>query len=335
LQRVLLVKGDQGLGNRILSLLSAILLARITERQLVVDWRDPFYSDGQRNAFRDLFVLDAPSLEPPSLPDTDSVRPSVWRGHLHEPASAVRRRLTGAGGRGPRAWMPLCVDLERVDHPEQVLVFTCYHERIDPLRRFLTGALAGLRRLPTDAILRHLWDVHLSLASPLQARVDAFRRTHLDRPTIGVHVRASDRRTRRNAIEAAVARLLAADPQRRIFLATDNRNVLQDFGARFRDVVSTDKWYPPPGEPMHAHPARPDPIRDGADALVDLSLLAACDALVVDSTSSFGRLAALRSVARPGEVVDLHPGRLLPPIVRRALLRVHDELVVWRLGRGR
>jgi hypothetical protein len=334
LQRFLVVKGDQGLGNRILSLLSAVLLARLTERRLVVDWRDPFYSPGERDAFHELLVLDAPSLEPESLPDTDSVRPSVWRGMLHESASAMRRRLN-VPARAPRGWVPLCVDLARIDHPEHVLVFTCYHEQIDPLRRFMTGALAELRRLPTDEILRRLWAETLSLASPLQERVDTFRRAFLDgRPSVGVHVRASDRRTRRGAIEATVARLITADARRRIVLATDNADVLRDFSARFRDVVSIDKWYPPAGEPMHGHPGRPDPIRDAADALVDLSLLAACDALVVDSRSSFGRLAALRSVARHGGVVDVYPGRVLPPIVRRALLRVRDEVVARCGDRG-
>ena len=46
-----LVKGDQGLGNRILCLLSATLLARLTGRQLVIDWRDPIYSADGRDAF--------------------------------------------------------------------------------------------------------------------------------------------------------------------------------------------------------------------------------------------------------------------------------------------
>jgi hypothetical protein len=337
-ERYLVVKGDQGLGNRILSLLSALLLARLTGRRLVVDWRDPFYASGGRDAFAELLVLRRASSRSGSLPEevleTDSVRPAVWRGHLHEHASAMRARLGGATI-GPRGWRPLCVDLERIDHAEHVLVFLCFHDRVDDLRRFVTGELAPLRRLSTDAILRLLWDENLALAAPLQARVDTFRRDHLDHTAIGVHVRASDKRTRTRAIESAVRRLVAAEPDRRIFVATDNADVLRRYLTCFRNVVATDKPYPPPGEPMHAHPARPDPIRDAADALVDLHLLAACGALVIDSRSSFGRLAALRSAAPRRRIVDVHPGRLLPRIVRKGLLRVRDEVVGRRLARGR
>ena len=123
-------------------------------------------------------------------------------------------------------------------------------------------------------------------------------------------------------------------PGLRIFLATDNADVLRRYRARFPDVVATDKWYPPPGEIMHAHEGRPDRVQDAADALVDMHLLAACDRLIVDSRSSFGRLAALRSRAAPEHVIDLHPGRFLPPVVNRGLLRVRDAVVESSLGRA-
>lgn len=334
--RYLVVKGDQGLGNRILSVLSAILLARITGRQLVVDWRDPFYSDGQRDAFPALFALDPslPSASLDALPGDDSVRPAVWRGRLHESAATMRDRVLGARAKSPRGWIPLCVDLDRVDHTERVVVFLCYYEQIDPLRRYLTGDLAPLRALSTAEILRRLWSDHLPPSPEIAARVDAVRRAHVDRPTLGVHVRATDRQTRAAAIETAAARFVAADPRLRIFLASDNVDVLRRFRGRFGDVVATAKWYPPPGERMHGHHDQPDPVRAAADALVDLHLLATCDRLIVDSRSSFGRLAALRSTAPAEHVIDVHPGRLLPAVVSGALLRVRDAIVDARLGRA-
>ena len=42
-KRYLLVKGIAGLGNRILSVLNGILYARLSDRLLFVDWRDPDY----------------------------------------------------------------------------------------------------------------------------------------------------------------------------------------------------------------------------------------------------------------------------------------------------
>lgn len=323
--RCVLVKGDLGLGNRILCLLSALLLARLTGRRLLVDWRDPLYARDGGNAFPELLASDlaAPLDE---LPDTDSVAPRVWCGRLDATAHEMRREVFGPTWVDPLVWERFSIDLARIDRPERVLVFTSFFEQIDPLRRFLTGPHAALRRLSTDALLCRLWDEHLSLAPALRARVDGFRAGSLDRPSIGVHVRASDRRTRATAIERTVASSVMRRPELTVFLASDNRDVVERYRRRFPRVVTTPKWYPPPGEPMHDHPDRPDGLQGAGDALVDLHLLAACDHLVVDSRSSFGRLAALRSAAGRGAVVDLHPGRHVPLALRRHAMRLRTRL---------
>lgn len=323
--RYVLVKGDLGLGNRILCLLSALLLARLTGRRLLVDWRDPLYARDGGNAFPELFSCDlaAPLDE---LPNTDSVAPRAWRGRLDATAHELRREVFGPTWVDPLAWEPFSIDLARIDRPERVLVFTSFFDLIDPLRRFLTGPHAALRRTSTDALLRRLWDEHLSLAPALRARVDAFRASALDGPSIGVHVRASDLRTRDTAIERAVARAVARRSELTVFLATDNRDVVERYRRRFARVVTTPKWYPPPGEPMHDHPDRPDGLLGAADALVDLHLLAACEHLVMDSRSSFGRLATLRSSADRGAIVDLHPGRHVPLALRRRVMRLRTRL---------
>jgi hypothetical protein len=326
-----LVKGDQGLGNRILCLLSAVLLAQLTGRRIAVDWRDPLYSTDGGNAFERLLRVAA-AVPLHEVPDADSVRPAIWRGHLHQSAAAMRRRVFDAGYADAFTWEPFCTELGRIDYPERVLVFVSYFERIDPLRRHLGGAHAGLSALSTAEILRRLWRGHLALAPDLEERVEDFRRTRLRGETLGVHVRASDRRTRAGAIEARAARLVRRHPHLRIFLATDNVAVLRRWTERFGDVVATEKWYPPPGRAMHAHPAHPDPTAGAADALVDMHLLAACDRLIVDSRSSFGRLAALRSGAPAARIVDLHPCRLLPSPVRRSLLRLDSVLRRRRRG---
>jgi hypothetical protein len=324
----ILVKGDLGLGNRILCLLSAVLLARVTGRRLAVDWRDPLYSADGRNAFDPLLRLDL-AVPLDSLPDTDSVRPAVWRGHLQEPASAMRKRGFGESYVDEWSWEPFCVGLDRIDHPERVLVFTSFFEQIEPLRQYLTDAFAGLRSMSAAAILQRLWADHLTLTPALKERVEVFRQVHFGAETLGVHVRDSDRRTRIAAIEATAARLIALHPQMRIFLASDSAEALRRYTARFGDVITTEKWYPPPGEAMHRYAGRPDPTAGAAAALVDMHLLAECDRLIVDSRSSFGRLAALRQSSRPGAVVDLHPGRFIPLALRRSLLRRHTLARRW------
>jgi len=83
--KLLLVKGIEGLGNRMLCALTGILYARLTGRTLFVDWGDFFYSNDGSNAFPRFFRCSscAPASE---IPQTDSVHPSIWRGRLRESA---------------------------------------------------------------------------------------------------------------------------------------------------------------------------------------------------------------------------------------------------------
>ena len=47
-----LVKGNAGLGNRLSSVLSGALYARLSGRRLLVDWTDWMYSNDGSNVFR-------------------------------------------------------------------------------------------------------------------------------------------------------------------------------------------------------------------------------------------------------------------------------------------
>lgn len=327
----ILVKGDLGLGNRILCLLSAILLARITGRRLLIDWRDSMYAAAGVDAFASLLSCDlADPLD--ALPATESIAPPVWRGHLHDSAAAMREAMHGSGANDPFLWRRFSIALDRIHYPEEVLVFTSYFEQIDPLRRYLAGELGALRPLPTDAILRDLWTSHLRLAPELAARVDDFARRHMADETLGVHVRASDLVTRVAAIERAVASEVARRPGLAIFLATDNVAVLQRYRELFARVVAIDKWYPEPGAPLHRFARCPDPAAAAADALIDLHLLARCDGLIADSRSSFARLAMLRSTAIPDRIRDLHLGRFVPLPLRRRLLGLTEGVRHWWRG---
>src|SRR5919109_721273 len=79
--RYVLVKGSSGLGNRIGCVMTGILYARLTGRRLIVDWSDKIYSNDRRNVFH--HFLQCSMYKPgDEVPHTDSVNPSIWRGHL-------------------------------------------------------------------------------------------------------------------------------------------------------------------------------------------------------------------------------------------------------------
>jgi hypothetical protein len=89
------------------------------------------------------------------------------------------------------------------------------------------------------------------------------------------------------------------------------------FENEFDRVISTPHWYSDtPGRPLHSGGYRPDPKAAGAEALIDLYLLAECDHLIVDTSSSFAYVATLLAESST-RVVDTKRRDKLPPRLRR------------------
>jgi hypothetical protein len=320
-QRYLLVKGSSGLGNRILCALTGILYARVTGRRLIVDWCDGVYADSGTNAFPRLF--DQPSAgELDELPDTASVVPRIWRGHLRDSARGVQRayyrtprgvvfgalermRVISRRSMVRRLQRDLSVDVAGSAHDEAVAVLWSYEERISAMRPLLRGEFAELGRLTTPEILRGLLARDLRLRPEIQIRVDEFRKEHLEGPTVGVHLRLSDRRVQVDRVLVELDSLLAREPGLTIFAATDSiegKELLED---RYARVRLTQHWYASAGAPLHKDPSRPDRLERGIEALVDLYLLGGCDHLIGDGSSSFTAIAALLASSRGAHVVDV------------------------------
>ena len=121
-----MLKGKAGLGNRLLSLLGAILYADITRRTLYVDWRVPQGREGAgENLFPMLFSQPGVPENTNDLWTSDSVVPQFWRGRLDETVD----RLMLPYHTEEREWetdkglVAMCtIDPRRVDYPENVAV---------------------------------------------------------------------------------------------------------------------------------------------------------------------------------------------------------------------
>ena len=299
--KYLLIKGAAGLGNRILAAATGFLYAELADRRALVDWGDPNYSDDGTDVFHRYF--DSHSVGAmDELPATASVAPRMWRGRLDRPALELRTELSGTPA--PVAFRRTCVDLMRSDHPEDVAVMWSNRERIEMLRPLFRGEHAHLARLPTHAILRRTIETYMRPREEISDRVERFRRERLPGRVVGVHARYSDRRTRLDLIRHRLERLLAREEDLQVFLATDNVEVRDEF-ERSYGAVSAPHWYPAPGAASHQGRDRPDPTEAGAEALVDLQLLAGCDHLIGDRESSFSRVAMLLSDAPRSHISDV------------------------------
>lgn len=317
-ERILLVKGSAGLGNRILALLTAIVYARLSGRKLVVDWSDPVYSADNRNAFAHYFECALCST-PDSIPDNVPAVPAIWSGQLHTHAREMLRLQTPGRKAGVREWRRSSVDLTRLDYPEQVAVFWSYFEQVHLLRRHFRGDTGAFRRMKTREILRSVLRENLKPAQSIRERVSGIRRAWPPGESIGVHIRFTDKRSRIGAIMKRLDKLTRQRPDRIIFLATDSREAQRIVTERFPRAISTSKWLPGGERPLHLDRSCPDRLESGAAAMVDLYLLAGCDYLVHDEGSSFAYVASLLADTDRSRIHNVNSTRWLPPRLRHIL----------------
>ena len=302
--KFLLVKGIMGLGDRMLCALGGILYAQLSGRTLLVDWSDPFYSSNGDNVFHRFF--ESPFCSPTNdIPTTDSVYPRIWTGRLVEHATQIAQEHNFNPVETRRA---LSIDLGRLDYAEDLLVLVEYDALVDRLRPNFQGAFQELSQMTTEDILAKLLRQDLLLQSEIRARVEHFKSNKFYARTVGVHVRYSDYRVRLFAIIRQLNALLKREPDLQIFLATDNAEVKKMFEDNFQGVVSTPHWYAQPGSPIHVDRTRPDRAETAIEALIDLYLLANCDHLIFDGSSSFGWVANLLSPAPAHNKLDVDPG---------------------------
>jgi hypothetical protein len=301
--KLLLVKGITGLGDRILCALGGILYAQLSGRTLVIDWSDPFYSSNGDNVFHRFF--ESPFCSPTDdIPTTDSVYPRIWQGRLVDHAIQIAREREFNPQEIRRA---LSIDFGKLDYLEDLLVMVEYDAPLDRLRPYFHGAFQQLAQMTTEGILAKMLREDLLLQSEVRARVDHFKSNHFYARTVGVHVRYSDYRVRLFAIIKQLNALLKREPDLQIFLATDNIEVQKMFDSNFPRVVSTPHWYAQPGSPIHVDRTRLDPTETAIEALIDLYLLASCDHLIFDGSSSFAWVANLLSPAAAHDKLDVDP----------------------------
>jgi len=323
-----LVKGRAGLGDRIISALGGILYARLTNRRLFIDWRDTTYSDDGSNVFHRYFVCSSCGPDD-EIPPADSISPIARRDRLEESAPTMgvhtgrhgassrpdstskQERQLGGGHDGVVSWFDLSDIRSMIQHLD------------GPTRKALGGRITPIvRRALRDDLLLH---------PDIRQRVDRFKSKHFKQRTVGVHVRYSDHRTSLGAVFKQVDALLRREPDLQIFLATDNPDVKRAFDEGYPAVISTPHWYPPSGFPAHGHAASPSRKEHGIEALVDLYLLAECEYLIIDTSSSFSRVARWLTTAPRSNVFDVR-GRKVPKRFRRRIWHLWLRLGLFRWG---
>lgn len=302
--KYLLVKAKGGMGNRMLCAITGILYGQLTGRLTVIDWRDKSYSDDGTNTFAKFF--SCPSVHPETiLPRNGVVRPSVWANQLYKSMSSMISEHDPDKHRSIVIHRKYSVDVRRLDYDEDIIVFWYYTGRVRTLERHLHNGQDSLAGLDTNEIIRNVLTEQMLLRKAIRQQIEEFKTKHWSEKVIGVHVRHTDRRTNLAKYEKHLCRFLKRYPDAHIFLATDNRQVSQEYRKRFKNVFSTPKWFPKGMASMHQNVNCPDKVANGIEALVDMYLLAKCDCLIYSGYSTFSLISWILSDAQPENIVDI------------------------------
>lgn len=316
-QGACIIKTKGGMGNRMLCAASGILWARATGRRPFVDWRDNAYSRAGENSFFHFFDNAEVLRDPP--PEEGDVVPPVWRGHLDKSMSEMLHAYDPDKHSSLTIHKKYSIDPARVAYPQPIAVFWYYMGRFEALAPLVRKRLPGYEGLSVEEIARKALREELALNSTVHARIQEFTSQGWPERVVGVHVRYTDRTTDLGKLQAAVHGRLREMPDAAVFLATDNKRVEDEYRRLFPNVITTPKWFPPEGATMHQNDQCADPVANGVEALVDMYLLARCDALVYASRSTFSEISRLVSKIPAGRITDVD--RRDPAMMAKRLLR--------------
>lgn len=302
----IICKGQAGLGNRILCLLTCILYAKLSKRTLIVDWRDEAYSDNVINIFPYLFT-SASILSSIEYDCSNSVNPKIWEGNLELSVLDLCRKTNIEITRtnGPSVYKQYSISLNNVNYKNDIVIFSSYTHKLRALRKHFTGEFSLYSGQSYNDILRTLISEELIPSVEVSNRVETFVKRYLQKPTLGVHIRYTDRSTPLDTFHSKIRKAMANKEDFQLFLACDNKLVQRDFESRYGNIITTDKWLPEPGERIHYNPNRPTGLSVAVDAIVDMYLLSKCHYLIYPGRSTFSFISYLLSGLPDDKVVDI------------------------------
>lgn len=301
--KYLIVKAKGGMGNRMMSAITGILYGQLTSRKTVIDWRDTTYSNDGSNVFSRFF--NVPQVFPEAiLPENATVYPDIWTGQLHKSMSSMISEYDPDKHSSIFIHRKYSVDVRKLRYDEDILVFWNYKHRVGDLRRHFWESANGFAGLSTVQIIRKALREQLCLHEDIRRRIADFKNKNWHQTVIGLHIRYTDRKTSLARYMRPLQRFLKRSPHAHIFLATDNRQIQQEYYKRYKNVFSTPKWFPDGMSSMHHNPACPDRTIHGIEALVDMYLLADCDYLIYPGCSTFSWISRLLSDIPSERAVD-------------------------------
>ncbi|MEM6475493.1 MAG: nodulation protein NodZ [Pseudomonadota bacterium] len=301
--KALIIKAKGGLGNRMLSAITGIVLARLNKRAPYIDWRDGMYVEAGENLYPLLF--DASEMGDLSVfDDAIDVAPALWSGRMTEqPVDVIRREFPNQH-QDPLLYRKLSIDLTGEDPDERVGVFWSYLPKLERLKRRMKS-LPQFAGKSLSEVTSELLAQHFRPVAKVNEQVDAIFADQ-SAPVIGVHIRFTDRKVPLAKIISALEQLAQREAEARIFLATDSAEAQSAILERFPHVMTIEKSLAHDSTALHfSSEGFSDPVVEAHNALIDMVALSRCDWLLHSRHSTFSVTAALMGRIPQKRQVDI------------------------------
>ena len=284
-ERFLLIKAwGYGFWSDVSHVLGQLLLAELTGRIPVVHWggNSLFSDDPAVNAFESFFEpVSRYSVKELALGER-SYYPAKWNA-----ANLSRGALQQFEGPGSR-----CSSLYTFERTEEVVVSDFHFPVHDLVPCIPPGH--PLHGMSSEQLQLHLFQRYLKVKPWIAAKAEAFYRHKMAGNThLALHVRGGDKGgedpnlARLNELyHPEIERFLLHTPKARLFLITDDKEILSGYLERYRDrVVHTGATRTETAQGVHyqSHASR---YRLGEEVIVDALLAARCESFIGNGLSN-------------------------------------------------
>ena len=319
--KYLVLKGCAGLGNRLISLMRAIKYSNSTNRTLYVDWDDGMFGDKGENAFFSLFELSNVSYtknkqEILNLYDSGCTcyPAALRRDEIDKDAVQMFKVITPIISRfipykylGSwlfRGKMTYVMGLQSLQRTSNGV--NSYLDVIKNINRDDNMPMGGvLRKNKKDDIVlfydaRPIVSIrninhYINPRQEIMMLINEYSERYNIKESIGVHVRYTDKKPLffLSRLYKMMDKLLEENPSQRIFLCTDNQEIVDVFKEKYGgNVFQIDKYLPDSsGKGIHNYAREKlDPEtkkRMATECIMDMWLLSRCKVLYWQGNSSF------------------------------------------------
>jgi hypothetical protein len=295
---MLLRKAKGGLGNRMLSAASAILYANATKRRWYVDWTDGIYANKPENAYTLMFHNESREL-PPREQEFISTVPARWSGSLDCSPTKLMSQYFPKDHSNPLVYRKMSAPLTAQAVENQLEVFWSYTSKFGRIKAFLPYG-----RRDRDTEIGKTLKRYFQPCNDIKEQVEALS-GRAEGNILGVHIRYTDLKVPIQKVLSLVKTCMASGNFTTLFLATDSEYAERLFKLKFDNVLTNDKRFSNNNRQLHKLEESDQKLDDSYAALVDMMMLARCNALIYCSRSTFSETSRLLGQFDKDQLFDL------------------------------